>query len=110
MLSWHDIDIKSSVRPLQAFPDRPAPSSAFQPADAADDTANVAAAEELQQALQQGRRHIVVTQHLDLTALTPLNFEQERVEREPEILGIVPDATHSITVRSHSILGYLLPV
>ena len=105
MLLRHDVDIKSSVHPLQAYPDRPAPSSAFQPADVADDTANVAAAEELVQALQQGRRRIVVTQHLDLTALKPLNFEQERVEREPEILGIVPDTTHSITVCSHSIPG-----
>lgn len=105
----HDVHIRSSVHPLQAFPGRPAPSNAFQPTGAADDTANVTTAEELVQALQQARRHIVITRHLDLTGLEPLNFEEDRVDREPLILGAIPDATHSITVRSHSVRGKLSP-
>ena len=90
---------------VQAFPGRPAPSDAFRAAAAGADTANATTAEELVLALTQGRRHIVITQHLDLTNLKPLNFEKEVAERQPKILGNVPDATRSITVRLHSVPG-----
>ena len=90
--------------PLQAFPGRPAPSNAFQQV-AADYTANVTTAEELQQALQQGRRHIVITQHLDLTDLKPPQYNEHWLNPDPGLLGTVPDATRSITVRSNSFHG-----
>ena len=100
-----DGHIKSSVRPLQAFPGRPAPSNAFRAAAAADDTAVVTSAEELTLALMQARRHIVITRHLDLTALTPQIFDEDSFDRTPGILGVVSDAIRSITVRLNSFCG-----
>jgi hypothetical protein len=63
----------------------------------AEDMRNVATAEELQAAIAAGVRHIVISEHLDLTALQPyIGYPFPQIK-----LGLSP-STWSIRVRPSS--------
>ena len=91
---------------MQEFAGRPAASTAYPPASPSAQT-RVSTAATLQQAMQQGARHIVVEAHLDLSSLELVDFTGDS-ETPNYLLGIVRDTTRSITVRSWQNAGRAL--
>lgn len=86
---------------LQGLAESPALSQAYTPPEL-DAVTRVSTPLQLQQAMQQGARHIVVEAHLDLSVLELVDIPdvpEGTPSSEGYLLGIVRDATHSITVR-----------